>query len=55
MAPRASTSRAFFGFNPYTEPAAERLSDFLRSVAQFAVGGTEALEFRMKRVKSTAP
>jgi hypothetical protein len=37
------TGGAFFAFDPYTERVAERLPDFLRSIAQFAVGGTEAL------------
>jgi hypothetical protein len=35
------TGGAFFAFD--TERVAERLPDFLHSVAQFAVGGTEAL------------
>jgi hypothetical protein len=37
------TGGAFFAFDPYTERVAERLPDFLQSVAQFTVGGTEAL------------
>jgi hypothetical protein len=37
------TGGAFFAFDPYTERVAERLPDFLYSVAQFAVGGTESL------------
>ena len=37
------TGGAFFAFDPYTERVAERLPDFLHSVAQFAVSGTEAL------------
>jgi hypothetical protein len=37
------TGGAFFAFDPYTERVAERLPNFLHTVAQFAVRGTEAL------------